>query len=58
MRMAKSSEEQQIELLEQIRRLLMLNLSQQGVKGKRIAEVIGVDAAGVSRILSPKKSKK
>lgn len=56
--MAKDSDQKQIELLEQIKRLLMLNLKQQGVEGKRIAEVIGVDAAIVSRILSPKKMKK
>jgi hypothetical protein len=56
--MPKTNEEQQVELLEQIRRLLILNLSHLGVQGKRIAEVIGVDGAIVSRILSPKKSRK
>lgn len=55
--MAKTNEEIQTELLEQIRRLLILNLSEQGVKGKRIAEVVGVDPASISRILSPNKSK-
>ena len=43
--MAKTNEALQIELLEQIKRLLTLTLSEQGVKGKRIAEVIGVDPA-------------
>lgn len=56
--MVKTVEQQQIELLEQIKRLLMLSLSQHGVEGKRIAEVIGVDPAVVSRILSSKKAKK
>ena len=53
--MAKSAEHTQLELLEQIRRLLILGLSEQGLQGKRIAEVLGVDPAVVSRILSPKK---
>jgi predicted transcriptional regulator len=55
--MAKINEALQIELLEQIKRLLILTLSEQGVKGKRIAEVVGVDPAIISRILSSKKSK-
>jgi hypothetical protein len=54
--MAKLNEQQQ--LLEQIRRLLILGLSQQGVEGKRMAEVIGVDPASLSRVLSAKKAKK
>jgi predicted transcriptional regulator len=44
-------------LLEQIKNLIVLALTEQGVKGKRIAEVLGVDPAIVSRILSPKKKK-
>jgi predicted transcriptional regulator len=52
-----TSNESETETLEQIKRLLILALSTQGVQGKRIAEVIGVDAAVVSRILSPKKKK-
>jgi predicted transcriptional regulator len=55
---AKTSELGQAELLEQIKKLLMLSLSQQGVQGKRIAEVLSVDPAVISRILSPKKGKK
>lgn len=53
--MAKTNEDRQLEMLEQIKRLLILGLTQQGVQGKRIAETIGVDPAIVSRILSPKK---
>lgn len=55
--MPKTSGEQQIELLDQIRRLLMLSLSQQGVQGKQIASVMGVDQALVSRILAPARKK-
>ncbi|MGH7146535.1 MAG: hypothetical protein ACREIJ_01350 [Nitrospiraceae bacterium] len=46
--------EQQVDLLEQIKRLLILGLDHQNVKGKRIAEVMGVDPASVSRILASK----
>lgn len=56
--MAKTIDETQLEVLEQIKRLLVLTLSQQGVEGKRIAGVLEVDPAVVSRILSPKKGKK
>lgn len=52
-----SLQRKQIELLEQIKRLLILGLTQQDIQGKRIAEVIGVDPAIVSRIISPKQSK-
>jgi predicted transcriptional regulator len=57
-KMAKTNEQTQNENLEAIKRLLMLQLSGQGVEGKRIAAVLDVDAAVVSRILSPKKTKK
>ena len=56
--MAKTNERQQVELLEQIKRLLVLGLNQQGVQGKRIADVLGIDPAIVSRILSAKRGKK
>ncbi len=56
--MAKMNEQGQVELLEQIKRLLVLGLNHQGVQGRRIADVLGVDPAIVSRILSPKKGKK
>ena len=55
--MTKTNEQQQIELLEHIKRLLILNLNHQGVDGKRIADVLGVDAATISRTLSPKKKR-
>lgn len=45
-------------LLEDIKRLMILSLIDRGVKGKRIADVLNVDAAIVSRIVSPKKNKK
>lgn len=47
-----------ISLLEDIRKLMVLHLTERGVQGKRIAEVLNVDAASVSRIVSPKKTKK
>jgi hypothetical protein len=53
--MAKPDDQKSLDLLEQIKRLLILGLSNQGVEGKRIANVLGVDAAIVSRILSNKK---
>lgn len=56
--MAKTSEQQQTELLTEIKNLLILGLSHQGVAGKRTADVLGVDPAIVSRILSPKKKDK
>jgi predicted transcriptional regulator len=56
--MAKIGEQQLLEVLEQIKRLLILTLDEQDVEGKRIAEVMAVDPAVVSRILSPKKPKK
>ena len=45
-------------LLDDIKRLMILHLIDRGVQGKRIADVLGVDAAIVSRIVSPKKAKK
>jgi predicted transcriptional regulator len=58
MNMPKTREDPQIDNMEVIKRLLMLGLSHQGVEGKRIASVLDVDPAVVSRILSPKKSRK
>lgn len=55
--MAKVDDDKSLELLEQIKRLMILNLSHTGVEGKRIAGVLGVDPAIVSRILSPKNGK-
>jgi hypothetical protein len=45
------------QLLEDIKRLFMLWLTEQGVQGKRIADVLDVDPAIISRTLSPKKKK-
>lgn len=56
--MSKKPEKHQMDTLEQIKRLLILGLSEQGIQGNRIAETIGVDSATVSRILSPKKLRK
>lgn len=49
----KKSEE--LEPMEEIKRLLVLGLVQQGVKSKDIAAVLEVDPATVSRMLSGKK---
>jgi hypothetical protein len=57
-RMAKTNEQTQNENLEAIKRLLILQLSSQGVEGRRIAAALDVDPAVVSRILSPKKTAK
>jgi hypothetical protein len=56
--MPKTSEERSLELLDDIKRLLMLSLRQQGVENRRIAEVLGIDAAVVSRTLTPPKKSK
>ena len=45
-------------LLEDIKNLLILHLIERGVPGKRIAEVLNVDGATVSRIVSPNRKKK
>jgi predicted transcriptional regulator len=47
-----------ISLLEDIKKLMVLHLTERGVQGKRIADVLDVDAATVSRIVSTKKAKK
>lgn len=53
--MAKKKSEK-LEPLEEIKRLLILGLVNQGVKGKDIATVLEVDPAVISRIVSSKKS--
>jgi hypothetical protein len=53
-----SMDQKVIDLLEDINRLLILDLSVRDVPGKRVAEVLGVDPAVISRILSSKKSKR
>ena len=54
--MAKKKSET-LEPIEEIKRLIMLGLINQGVKGKDIAAVLEVDPAIISRILSSKKEK-
>lgn len=44
-----------LEPLEEIKRLIILGLANQGVKGKDIAAMLEVDPAIISRMLSPKK---
>ena len=41
--------------MEEIKRLLVLGLLQQGMKGKDIATVLEVDPAVISRMVSTKK---
>ncbi len=53
-----ANKEQKIETIDQIKRLLILALIHQGVTGKDIAHVLGVDPAVVSRITPPKSKKK
>ena len=47
-----------LEPIEEIRRLIILGLVSQGVRGKDIAAILEVDPAIISRLLSPAKSKK
>jgi predicted transcriptional regulator len=47
-----------LEPMEEIRRLIILGLVNQGVKGKDIAAILEVDPAIISRLLSAAKSKK
>jgi len=54
--MARKKKNEKLEPLEEVKRLLILGLISQGVKGKDIAAVLEVDPAIVSRIL-PKKAK-
>ncbi|MCA9352492.1 hypothetical protein KC866_03870 [Patescibacteria group bacterium] len=54
----KNQEQKNDNLLEQIKRLLILSLIHQGVTGKDIAYVLGVDPAVISRMTPPKSKKK
>lgn len=47
-----------MEPLEEIRRLLILGLTHQGVQGKRVADVLDVDPSIISRILTSQDIKK
>ena len=55
--MAKKKSER-LDPLEEIKRLLILGLINQGLKGKDIAAVLEVDPAVISRLVSSGKSKK
>lgn len=46
---------EKLEPLEEIKRLMVLGLINQGVKGKDIAAVLEVDPAIISRMISTKK---
>lgn len=54
--MAKNKEQR--DALEQIKRLLILALIHQGVQGKDIASVLGVDPAIISRMVPARQIKK
>lgn len=47
---------EKLEPMEEIKRLLVLGLINQGVKGKAIAAVLEVDPAMISRMMSGKKT--
>lgn len=46
------------QLLEDIKKLLVLSLAERNIKGKCIADALDVDPAVVSRILAPRNNKK
>jgi len=52
--MGRKVKSEKLEPLEEIRRLLILGLINQGVKGKEIAAILEVDPAIISRLISPK----
>jgi len=54
--MAKNKE--RVDTLEQIKRLLVLALIHQGVRGKDIATVLGVDPATITRIVPAQQVRK
>lgn len=51
-------DEKTIQLLEDIKKLLIVNLIAKGVQGKDIAEVLGVDQSVITRIASARKIRK
>jgi predicted transcriptional regulator len=53
--MARKKKDEKLEPLEEIKRLIILGLINQGVKGKDIATMLEVDPAIISRMISPKK---
>ena len=52
------NKEQKVDVLEQIKRLLVLALVHQGLQGKDIAAVLGVDPAIISRMVPSRQIKK
>lgn len=48
---------EKLEPLEEIKRLIILGLINQGIKGKDIAAILEVDPAIISRLVSSKKTK-
>jgi DNA-directed RNA polymerase specialized sigma subunit len=50
----RKKQSEKLEPLEEIKRLIILGLINQGLKGKDIAAAIEVDPAAVSRIISGK----
>lgn len=55
--MGRKNKSEKIEPLEEIKRLLILGLINQGVKGKDIATILEIDPAMISRLL-PKNNRK
>lgn len=53
--MARKTKSEKLEPLEEIKRLLVLGLINQGVKGKDIAAILEVDPAIISRLISSTK---
>ena len=53
--MARKKKSEKLDPMEEIKRLLILGLIQQGMKGKDIASVLEVDPAIISRMVSVKK---
>ena len=51
----RKSKSEKLDPIEEIKRLLVLGLIQQGVKAKDIATVLEVDPVTISRMISPKK---
>lgn len=52
--MGRKNKSEKLEPLEEIKRLIILGLLNQGVKGKDIATVLEVDPAIISRLISGK----
>lgn len=53
-----AKKEQKMDELEQIKRLLVLGLIAQGVQGKDIANVLGVDPATITRMVPSRRVNK